>query len=113
MRMPPALLPLLVLSGCAATVQDDSGLVTLSGTIQVLAVGTRSETVILEEPVTGTVYALVGDEASVLRDDWGMSVTVVARPTEEGFSVRPDLPKLWVVDCTVGGDSAGEDPVAD
>lgn len=81
------------------------GAVTLSGTVEVLAPGSRSETIILQVDATGEVVALVGEEASALRGMPGVTVTVTGFFTNEGWSIDPDFRKLEVLDT-----SAGEGP---
>ncbi len=83
-----------------ATARD--GAVTLSGTVEVLAPGSRSETIILQVDATGEVVALVGEGASALRGMPGVTVTVTGLFTEAGWSVDPDIRKLEVTDVTAG-----------
>ena len=82
-----------------------NGAVTLSGTVEVLAPGSRSETIILQVDATGEVVALVGEGASVLRGMPGVTVTVTGRFTTAGWSVDPGIRKLEVTDT-----SASEGP---
>lgn len=102
-----------VMAGCGSPAIRDSALVTLSGRLDVLAAGTRSETVVIETP-DGVVYALVGDLACELRDSWGMTAWVTGSPTDEGWSIRPDLQKIRVEEYTLdGGTGPDEDPAGD
>lgn len=85
------------------------GLVRLTGVVQTLAAGTLSETIILETP-GGVYYALVGDVPAELRESWGAVVSVTGRPvTLEGWPVRPELPRIWVIDCVIEGEPASGD----
>lgn len=81
------------------------GATTLAGTVEVLAPGSGSETVILQVDATGEVIALVGEEASILRGMPGVPVTVTGFFTDEGWSIDPDIRKLRVTDS-----SASEGP---
>jgi hypothetical protein len=93
---------ILIFSGCGTTVEQQSDdLVRVTGLVEVLLAGTRSETVILEDAETGDVYALVGEVAYEFTESYGCEVAITAKPTEEGWSVRDELPKLWVVEYTV------------
>lgn len=75
---------------------DSDSYVQYTGTIEVIAPGSRSETVLLEDIDTGEKYALVGDIARELAQQYGMTVIITAIPTEEGWSIRPELQKLNV-----------------
>jgi hypothetical protein len=88
-------------------------LVTLSGTIEVIAAGTRSETVILHVDETGETVALVGENSTLLRDSRGIPATVTGKFTTEGWSVRPELRRLWVLDSAEGGDPSTGDRYED
>lgn len=92
----------LIFFGCGTTVERQSDdLVRVTGLIEVLLAGTRSETVILEDAETGDVYALVGEVAYELTGSYGCEAAITGKPTEEGWSVRDELPRLWVVEYTV------------
>jgi len=107
-----AFFAVLVFSGCGTTLErQNDDLVRVTGLIEVLLAGTRSETVILEDAETGDVYALVGEVAYELTGSYGCEAAITARPTEEGWSVRDELQKLWVVEYTVL--SSPEDPDQD
>jgi hypothetical protein len=97
---------------CGAAVEtggEHSGILEITGIVQVLEQGTRSETVILEETLTGDRYSLVGDAARELTRMYGMIVTVTAIPTDEGWTVRPEYTKLLVLDWTQpSGDEGGD-----
>ena len=102
-----------VLEGCGSPATRETDLVTLSGRLDVLAAGTRSETVVIETP-EGGVFALVGDLACELRDSWGMTAWVTGSPTDEGWSIRTDLQKIRVEEYTLeGGTGPDEDPAGD
>jgi len=90
---------LLLLISCGTTeTAPDTGHLVYTGTVQVLAQGSRSETVILEDLETGEFYALVGETARELVRHAGSMVTVTSIVTDEGWSVRPDLVKLKVIE---------------
>jgi len=93
---------MLFFCSCSTTIErpgDD--LVRVTGLIEVLLAGTRSETVILEDPETGDVYALVGEVASELTGSYGCEAAIAGKPTEEGWSVRDELPRIRVVEYTI------------
>lgn len=96
----PALI-ILLMSACgpSQTVQEDY--MQLTGSTQVMAVGTRSETVVFEDFETGQRYALVGDLARELVPQYGLPVTVTVVPTEEGWSMDPELQKLELIDYSM------------
>ncbi|NLP06568.1 hypothetical protein GX411_11560 [Candidatus Fermentibacteria bacterium] len=88
---------------------SEEGLVHLTGAIQVIAAGTLSETIVLETP-GGAYYVLTGDVPAELREGWGVVVSVTGRPVSlEGWPVRPELPRIWVVDCVIEGEPASGD----
>ncbi len=87
----------------------EEGLIRLTGTVQVLAAGTLSETIILETP-GGVYYVLTGDVPTELRKGWGDVVSLTGRPVAlEGWPVRPELQRIWVVDCVLEGEPASGD----
>ena len=101
----------VLLSGaCGSAVEtagEHPGAMEFTGIVQVLEQGTRSETVILEDTSTGDRYSLVGDGSRELTRMYGMIVTVTAIATEEGWTIRPEYPKLLVLDWTQqSGDEA-------
>ena len=81
----------------------DSDMVSLSGVMEVLHSGTRSETVIITDEATGEVFALVGDNAVLMTGSSGMYAVVLGRRTDEGYSVREDLPLVHVTDFSFPG----------
>jgi len=92
---------IILLAACGTTTvpeQEFEGVLEYTGIVQVLAQGTRSETVVLEENDTGQWYSLVGDMARELVRKAGMTITVTALPTEEGWTIRPEFPRLEVVE---------------
>ncbi|MBD3279012.1 MAG: hypothetical protein GF388_11990 [Candidatus Aegiribacteria sp.] len=91
----------LVLSSCGPSQSVPENYVQLEGSTQVMAVGTRSETVVFEDFETGDRYALIGELASELVPQYGLPVSITAVPTEEGFSADPDLPKLKLLDYAI------------
>ncbi|MFO8183059.1 MAG: hypothetical protein R6U39_02675 [Candidatus Aegiribacteria sp.] len=92
---------IIVMVACGPSQSMPENYLQLTGTTQVMAVGTRSETVVFEDFKTGERYALVGDLASELVPLYGLPVTVTAVPTEEGWSMDPDLRKLELLEYTV------------
>lgn len=101
-----AVLLLITVSCGASTASAGDDTVRLTGIVQVLYAGTRSETVILTEDATGEVFALVGELAYDLVPEYGLTTTVLGRFTTEGYSVREDLRKVHVLDYSL--DYAGE-----
>lgn len=97
--LPAALIAIMVACGPSRSIPENS--LQLTGTTQVMAVGTRSETVVFEDYRTGERYALVGDLASELVPLYGLPVAVTAVPTEQGYSMDPDLQKLELIEYTV------------
>jgi hypothetical protein len=106
--MKPCLLPVIaavLAAGCGTETSHAGGdTCTLTGVTQVLAAGTRSETVVLEVIDTGEYYALVGDLARELIPVYGTEVSVTGVLTDEGWSVREDLQKIMVIDYTILGE---------
>ncbi|PIE51960.1 hypothetical protein CSA37_09285 [Candidatus Fermentibacteria bacterium] len=94
----------LLLSACgASTAGEHHGEETIrvQGIVQVLHSGSRSETVIITDDATGEVFALVGEMAFDLTPQYGMTTSVNGRLTEEGYSVREDLRKIYVTDYAI------------
>ena len=92
---------LLMACGTAESTENSTGsdgYVQYTGAIEVIAPGSRSETVILEDIDTGEKFALVGDIARELSQQYGMTVIITAIPTEEGWSIRPELQKLKIIE---------------
>lgn len=90
---------ILIALACGGTrTADQAGFVRMTGTTQVLAAGTRSETVVFEDVETGERYALVGELARELVPRYGVPVSVTVVPTEEGWSVDPDLPRMKLIE---------------
>lgn len=98
-----AVLALAVLSlACGSThTAREEEFVRMTGSTQVMAVGTRSETVVFEDFETGERYALVGDLARELVPQYGLPVSVTVVPTEEGWSMDPDLQKMELLDYSI------------
>jgi len=78
------------------------GLVTLEGRIEVLFPGTRSETVVLTDSLTGGAYALVGDRARRLIAGGATRAGVLGVLSHEGWSVREELPRIMVTEVREG-----------
>jgi len=105
-------LALMLTAACGTETSSGSGhdeTVRITGIVEVLHAGTRSETVIITEDATGDVYALVGDLAYDLIPDYGMTTAVLGRFTEEGYSVREDLRKVHVTDFSFVGQDEPDD----
>lgn len=90
---------LIVACGTTQRIQDEN--LQLTGSIQVMAAGTRSETVVFEDFESGERYALVGELARELVSQYGLSVAITAIATEEGWSMDPDLKKLLLIEYTM------------
>ncbi len=87
---------LIVACGTTQRIQDDY--LQYTGSTQVMAVGTRSETVVFEDFETGERFALVGDLARELVPQYGLPVIITVIPTEEGWSMDPELQKLELIE---------------
>ena len=92
---------LLVLAACGPSQSTQQDYLLMTGSTQVMAVGTRSETVVFEDFQTGERFALVGELARELVPQYGLPVSVTVIPTEEGWSMDPDLQKLKLIDYTI------------
>ena len=79
----------------------DTDTIRVTGIVEVLYAGTRSETVIISDSSTGEVFALVGENAYEIIADYAREVSVLGRLTDEGYSAREDLRKLYVLDYAV------------
>ena len=101
MKIPAVLFSLCIMMACGHSQNLPEGYMQLTGSTQVMAVGTRSETVVFEDFQTGDRYALVGDLAHELVSQYGMPVTVTVVPTDEGWSVDPDLQKMKLIDYVI------------
>lgn len=86
---------------CGTTQHVSEEYIHYTGSIQVMAVGTRSETVVFEDLETGERYAIVGELAQELVSQYGLTVAITAVPTEEGWSVDPDLQKLKLIEYVI------------
>ena len=92
---------MLAVVACGTTTtgeQPPEDSIRIQGIVEVLHAGTRSETVILTDDVSGEVFALVGELAYDIIPDYGMTTAVNGRLTDEGYSVREDLRKVYVTD---------------
>jgi len=110
--IPAAALAALLSTACgvaAGTAEEHPSSNEVTGIVQVLAQGTRSETVVLEETLTGDRYSLVGDVARELVPLAGSTVIVTAVPTGEGWTIRPEYPRLLVLDYIETSEAGGED----
>jgi len=90
-----------VLAACGPSQSTQQDYLLMTGSTQVMAVGTRSETVVFEDFQTGERFALVGELARELVPQYGLPVSVTVIPTEEGWSMDPDLQKLKLIDYTI------------
>lgn len=70
----------------------------VTGVVEVLHPGTRSETYIITDSDSGETFALVGDIVYEIVPEVSRQTAVIGRLTEEGYSVREDLRKLYVID---------------
>jgi hypothetical protein len=95
----PVLVLLMAACGPSQSIREDY--MQLTGSTQVMAVGTRSETVVFEDFETGQRYALVGDLARELVPRYGLPVSVTVIPTDEGWSLDPELQKLELLDYSI------------
>lgn len=86
---------------CGTTQHVSEEYLHYTGSIQVMAVGTRSETVVFEDFETGERYAIVGELAQELVSQYGLPVAITAVPAEEGWSVDPDLQKLKLIEYVI------------
>ena len=98
-----AILLMLGFTGCGTTrysgEADDS--VRITGIVEVLHAGTRSETVIITDEASGEVFALVGEMAFDIVPEYGQLTAIVGKDTEEGYSVRGELRKIHVMDYSI------------
>jgi len=92
---------IILTAACGTTQSITDEYLHFTGSIQVLAVGTRSETVVFEDVETGERYALVGELAQELVPQYGLPVAITAVPTEVGWSVDPDLKKLNLIEYVI------------
>ena len=100
----------LSLTGCGTTTSsEEPDTMRLTGIVDVLHAGTRSETVILTDEESGEVFALVGERAFDIVPEYGQLTAVIGRLTEEGYSVRDDLQKVHVIDYSIIGVEEMED----
>ncbi|MCK5784938.1 MAG: hypothetical protein KAH54_00110 [Candidatus Sabulitectum sp.] len=96
-------------AGCGASdsFEEPADTVRVTGIVDVLHAGTRSETVIITNDASGEVFALVGEKAFDIVPEYGQLTAVLGRLTEEGYSVREELRKIYVIDYSIIGP---EDP---
>jgi len=92
-------------AGCGTTEasqgSQDTDDIRVTGIVDVLHAGTRSETVIITDEASGEVFALVGEKAYDIVPEYGQITAVIGELTEEGFSVREDLRKIGVADYSI------------
>ncbi len=95
-----ALLVFLSFTGCGTnnSAEEHDDLLGVTGIVEVLHVGTRSESVIITDDESGEVFALVGEQAFDIVPEISRQTAVIGRLTDEGYSVREDLRKLYVID---------------
>jgi len=93
-------LALFVLSGCgtSSSSSSTSGTIGVTGIVEILHPGTRSETFIITDSNSGETFALVGELVFDIVPEISRQTAVIGRITEEGYSVREDLRKLHVID---------------
>lgn len=92
---------------CGTTQRIQIDYLQYTGSTQVMAVGTRSETVVFEDFQTGERFALVGDLARELVPQYGLPVVITVIPTEEGWSMDPDLQKFELIEYAMIGSEVG------
>jgi len=93
---------IIVLVGACGTAQHQAlDYLYYTGSVQVLAAGTRSETVVFEDSETGERFALVNELARELVQQSGMPIAITAVLSEEGWSVDPDIRKLRIIEYAV------------
>ncbi|GEM_PF-557666 len=96
---------LAAIAGCGTTdtqqLQPETDTVSITGIVEVLAAGTRSESVIITDEASGEVFALVGEKAFDIVPEYGQLTAVRGRLTEEGYCVRMDLQKVYVIDYSI------------
>lgn len=96
------LLMALSLTGCGTTSSEEpDDIVRLTGIVDVLHAGTRSETVIITDDASGEVFALMGEKAFDIVPEYGQLTAVIGRLTDEGYSVREELQKIYVIDYSI------------
>ena len=92
-------------TGCGTTEASqesrDTNDIRVTGIVDVLHAGTRSETVIITDDASGEVFALVGEKAYDIVPEYGQLTAVIGKLTEEGYSVREDLRKICVADYSI------------
>jgi hypothetical protein len=108
MRLPAALSALLLASCAGVASERPGGVVTLTGTVQVLDGGS----VVLEDDATGRLFLLTGEEASDLLGMWGERITVTGLPVAGSTPGSGGLASLTVLEYTAG-DSPETEPAAD
>ena len=92
------MITIVLIAACGTTQHVQDGYLQYTGSTQVMAVGTRSETVVFEDFETGERFALVGDLARELVPQYGLPLVITVIPTEEGWSMDPDLQKLELIE---------------
>ena len=96
---------LVAFAGCGTVdtqhLQQETDIVSITGIVEVLAAGTRSESVIITDEASGEVFALVGEKAYDMVPEYGQLTAVRGRLTEEGYCVRMDLQKVYVIDYSI------------
>ncbi len=98
---------IVLVVACGTTQQIRNDYLQYTGSTQVMAVGTRSETVVFEDFESGERFALVGDLARELVPQYGLPVVITVIPTEEGWSMDPDLQKLELIEYVMIGSEVG------
>ncbi len=94
---------IVLIAACGTTQRIQDEYLHYTGSTQVMAVGTRSETVVFEDYETGERFALVGDLARELVPQYGLTIIVTVIPTEAGWSMDPDLQKLKLIEYVLIG----------
>ena len=92
---------LVLVAACGTTQRIQDDYLRYTGSTQVMAAGTRSETVVFEDFESGDRFALVGELAAELVPQYGLPIVITAVPTEYGWSVDPNLQKLELIDYVI------------
>ncbi len=95
---------IILVAACGTTQHIQDNYLQYTGSTQVMAVGTRSETVVFEDFETGERFALVGDLARELVPQYGLPVVITVIP---GWSMDPDLQKLELIEYVMIGSEVG------
>lgn len=82
----------------------DPGIVEVTGVVRLAAVEGASRVVVIEDGVTGEIYALAGEQASDLLEGYGRTFLVRGVPGEDEEGLQAggvDFPVLLVLEYTL------------